>query len=140
MKKLNLNTHIHSSKTKIDKDTDIYLVNSYGETKSFFKICKIVFLGGSLIKHGGQNPLEPARYGCKILHGPNIWNFKEIYNLLNDFKISSKIYGINQMTKGVDDLFRNKSNTMKIKTTINNLGNKILQDTLKEINYFVAKK
>ena len=38
-----------------------------------------VFLGGSLIKHGGQNPLEAVRYGCKVFHGPNISNFREIY-------------------------------------------------------------
>ena len=37
-----------------------------------------------MIKHGGQNPLEAARYGCRILHGPNIWNFNEIYKLLID--------------------------------------------------------
>tara|TARA_B100000795_G_scaffold254482_1_gene225429 strand:+ start:2709 stop:3887 length:1179 start_codon:yes stop_codon:yes gene_type:complete len=140
IKKINLNIHIHNSKAKMDKNTDIYLVNSYGETKSFFKICKIVFLGGSLIKHGGQNPLEPARYGCKILHGPNIWNFKEIYNLLNKLGISTRAKGINQMTRNINNLFRNKSNTVKIKATINDLGNKILQDTLKEVNYFIAKK
>ena len=56
-----------------------------------FNICKTVFLGGSLIKHGGQNPLEPARLGCKIIHGPNISNFNEIYNLLNKNKISIKV-------------------------------------------------
>ena len=140
MKKLNLNTHIHNSKNKMKKNTDIYLVNSYGETKSFFKTCKIVFLGGSLIKHGGQNPLEPARYGCKIIHGPNIWNFKEVYNLLNRFNISSKTSGINQMTKVINNLFKNKFNSMKIKLTINSLGHKILQDTFREINYFITKK
>ena len=51
---------------------------------------KIVFLGGSLIKHGGQNPLEAARFGCKILHGPNVDNFKEIYNLLKQNNQSFK--------------------------------------------------
>ena len=50
-------------------DIDIYFVDTYGETKKFFKISKIVFLGGSLVKHGGQNPLEAARLGCNILHG-----------------------------------------------------------------------
>ena len=45
-------------------------MNSYGATKSFYSICKNVFLGGSLINHGGQNPLEAARYGCNVLHGP----------------------------------------------------------------------
>ena len=66
------------AKNKINKDTDIYLVNSFGKTKPFFKICKTVFLGGSIIKHGGQNPLEAARYGCKIIHGRFIKNFIEV--------------------------------------------------------------
>ena len=82
LKKLDLKIHLHNSGKKIDSDTDIYLVNSFGQTKSFFKMCKTVFLGGSIIKHGGQNPLEAARFGCKILHGPHVWNFTEIYNLL----------------------------------------------------------
>ena len=49
-----------------------------------------------LIKHGGQNPLEAARYGCKILHGPNIWNFDEIYHLLNKIKVSHKVNNISR--------------------------------------------
>ncbi|MDC0616145.1 3-deoxy-D-manno-octulosonic acid transferase [Candidatus Pelagibacter sp.] len=139
IKKLNLNVHIHNSKTKMKNNTDIYLINSYGKTKSFFKICKIVFLGGSIVKHGGQNPLEAVRYGCQILHGPNIWNFKEIYNLLNKFKISNKINNINQMTKIIDSLFKNKTTSQKIKVKINNLGIMILTKTLKEINHYIVQ-
>ena len=65
---------------------------------------------------------------------------REVYNLLNRFKISNKISGINQMTKIISNLFKNKFNSMKIKLTINNLGHKILQNTFKEINYFITKK
>ena len=54
----------------------------------FFNNCKNVFLGGSLINHGGQNPLEAVRYNCNILHGPNIQNFNEIYEFLKKKKIS----------------------------------------------------
>ena len=50
--------------------------------KNFLIFSKIVFIGGSLIKHGGQNPIEPAKYGLKILHGPNVHNFNDIYNYL----------------------------------------------------------
>ena len=57
---------MHNSNVKIDINTDIYLVNVFGETKSFLKICKIVFLGGSLIQHGGQNPLEAARLDARL--------------------------------------------------------------------------
>ena len=82
LKKLNLKVYTHESKSKLENDIDIYIVNAYGKTKSFFNYCKNVFLGGSLVNHGGQNPLEAARYGCNILHGPNTHNFTEIYNFL----------------------------------------------------------
>jgi len=140
MEKLNLKVHTHYPKNKIDKDTDIYLVNSYGKTKAFFKICKTVFLGGSIIKHGGQNPLEAARYGCQILHGPNIWNFSEIYKLLNKHRISNKTKNINQIIHNIDKVFKNRTSTQYIKYKIKNLGNKILNSTLKEVNFFINKK
>ena len=139
MKKLNLNIHLHNSKNKIDKDTDIYLVNSFGQTKSFFKVCKTVFLGGSMIKHGGQNPLEAARFGCKILHGPNVWNFDEIYDLLRKNKVSRKIINSNQLSLNVDKMLNNKNKYRSLENKIKNLGNKILISTLSEINFYINK-
>ena len=139
MEKLNLKVHTHSSKKKIDINTDIYLVDSYGITKSFFKISKVVFLGGSIIKHGGQNPLEAARYGCKILNGPNISNFYEIYDLLNKFNVSHEINSLNKLIYTVDKMFKNKTNSKNIKLKIKKLGNKILNSTLKEVNLLIAK-
>ena len=139
LKNLNLKIHLHDSKKKIEKDTDIYLVNSFGKTKSFFKFCKIVFLGGSIIQHGGQNPLEAARYGCKILHGPNIWNFGEIYSLLNKYKVSNKIKNINQLSFKVEQILKNKNSSKKIQLKIKEIGNKILNSTLNEINIFINK-
>jgi 3-deoxy-D-manno-octulosonic-acid transferase len=139
MNKLNLKVHTHNSQKKIDKNTDIYLVNSYGKTKPFFKICKTVFLGGSIIKHGGQNPLEAARYGCRILHGPNVWNFDEIYSLLNKYNVSNKVVKLNQIIDTVDKLFMSKNNSKNIEFKIKTLGNKILNLTLKEVNFFVNK-
>ena len=67
----NLNYIKHSSNQKIKKNIDIYLVDTYGETSKFYDLTNITFLGGSIIKHGGQNPLEPARQGNYILSGPN---------------------------------------------------------------------
>ena len=140
LEKLNLKVHIYSSMNKIPDDTDIYLVDAYGKTKMFFSICNTVFLGGSLIKHGGQNPLEAARYGCKILHGPNIWNFYEIYNLLNKIKVSYKVNNVTQITEKISLVDINSQNTKSIKSKLNTLGVKILKLTLKEIEYFIYKK
>jgi 3-deoxy-D-manno-octulosonic-acid transferase len=139
IKKLNLNIHIHNSKKRIDKKTDIYLVNSFGQTKSFFKVCKTVFLGGSLIRHGGQNPLEAARFGCKILHGPHVWNFDEIYSLLKKNKVSSKVINSNQLTFEVDKMLKNKNKNINLELKIKNLGNKILTSTLNEINIYIDR-
>jgi 3-deoxy-D-manno-octulosonic-acid transferase len=137
--KLDLKIHIHTSKNKVDSNTDIYLVNSFGQTKSFFEFCKTVFLGGSIIEHGGQNPLEAARYGCKILHGPHVWNFDEIYTLLKKYNVSNKILNSNQLTLKVSKLLNNKNNSKNFETKIKKLGNKILNSTLNEINFYIKK-
>ena len=136
---LDLKIHLHSSTKKIDKKTDIYLVNSFGQTQSFFKECKVVFLGGSIIEHGGQNPLEAAKYGCQILHGPNVWNFKEIYKLLKTHKVSNKITSSNQLYHKAGQLLGDKKNSKKLQLKIKNLGSKILNLTLNEINFYMSK-
>ena len=140
LNKLNLNVHTHESKSKIPDNTDIYIVNAYGKTKSFYNYCKSVFLGGSIINHGGQNPLEAARFGCKILHGPNVSNFKEIYTFLNQNKISSKITSSKMMSKILIKFFSKKSVSNKIKKKINNIGQKILNVTYKEINLLLKNE
>ena len=137
--KLGLKTHLHSSKEKIPRNTQIYIVDTYGETKNFFKVCKIIFLGKSLIAGGGQNPLEPARYDCNIIHGPNISNFKEIYNLLDKNKISFKVNNQNKLLNKVDELLKKNINSKNMSNKINNMGKKILQQTLAELKLFINK-
>ena len=139
IKKLNLKVHLHNSKNKLDKDTDIYLVNSFGQTKSFFKFCKTVFLGGSIIRHGGQNPLEAARLGCKILHGPHVWNFNEIYNLLKKNQVSKKITTANQLSYEVNKMLNNKNKNRNLEFKIKTIGNKILTSALNEVNIYINK-
>ena len=134
---MGLNIQIHSKKNKIKKNTDIYLVDTYGETKSFLKLCSTVFLGGSIVNHGGQNPLEAARFGCKILHGPNIQNFTEVYKLLQKENLTHKFYNTNQLIKHIDKVLYKNVNYSKKITKIKRIGSGILNQTLKEINYFL---
>lgn len=130
---LNLKVHLDEPKVQIDPNTDIYLVNSYGKTKSFYKNCQNVFLGGSLIKHGGQNPLEAARYGCSIIYGPYIQNFKEIYDYLKKNKISYRIENTKSMAKQLYFLFKKNNNSKKIQNKIKITGDHILKKTYDEI-------
>ncbi len=137
IEKFGLKVHLHSSSKKIDNKIDIYLVDTFGETKLFIKICKIVFLGGSLIQHGGQNPLEAARLGCKVIHGPNIDNFLEVYSLLNKNNISSKIRTISQARGIVQKSLSNKFSSNKIRKKLNSIGNEVLLNNQKEINKYI---
>ena len=131
---LNLKVHLDEPRRRVNPNTDIYLVNSYGKTKLFYKVCKNIFLGGSLIMHGGQNPLEATRYGCKILHGPNISNFKEIYKFLGKKNLSRKITNQDQFIKYIVKYFNSKSNSKKIIKDLHLIGVNILNKTYKEIN------
>jgi 3-deoxy-D-manno-octulosonic-acid transferase len=54
-----------------------------GELGLVYRVAPIVFIGGSLVGHGGQNPIEAAKLGAAILHGPHVWNFAEIYAALD---------------------------------------------------------
>ena len=133
LKNLELNVHLHEPKKKISVHTDVYLVNSYGKTKSFYKECKNVFLGGSLVKHGGQNPLEAVRYGCKVFHGPNVSNFKEIYEFLKNKSLSKKIINEQNLTSLLLSNFKKKVQTKKIIKSLHLIGENILNKTYKEI-------
>ena len=131
---LNLKVHLDEPKKKINPNTDIYLVNSYGKTKLFYKACKNIFLGGSLIMHGGQNPLEATRYGCRVLHGPNVSNFEEIYKFLDKKKLSKKITNQYQLISYIIKYFNSKNYSKKIIKDLNLIGMNILNKTYKEIN------
>ncbi len=129
IKSLDLNVITHSSKNKKLKDIDIYIVDTFGESKKFYKISTSVFLGGSIVNKGGQNPLEPARFGAKILHGPNVDNFMEVYKYLDNLKISKKVKTPLECSNLI--VFKkNIKNVRKMKY----LGEKILKKTLNELD------
>ena len=130
---LNLKVHLDEPQKKPSANIDIYLVNSYGKTKSFYKECKNVFLGGSLIEHGGQNPLEAARYGCKVFHGPNISNFREIYEFLKNNNLSRKVVNDRNLANLLLTNFKKKNRHKKIIKNLHLIGKNILNKTYKEI-------
>ena len=79
---LGLTVKLRSRDGLPDADTGIYVADTFGELGLLYRMSEVVFVGGSLVPHGGQNPIEPAKIGAAILHGPHIFNFAEIYALL----------------------------------------------------------
>ena len=133
LESLKLKVHVDEPKRKISSKTDVYLVNSYGKTKSFYKECNNVFLGGSMINRGGQNPLEAVRYGCNIFHGPNVSNFKEIYWFLKNKNLSQRVTNYKNLANLLSITLKNKSQPKKIKKSLYLIGKNILNKTYKEV-------
>ena len=131
-----LNVHLHTSKRQINSDTDIYLVDTFGETKSFLKLSKIAFMGKSIYAYGGQNPIEAARLGNRIIHGPNIENFIEVYDFLGKQGISTKIKSYKGLENLVVKFDRKKNYSQQIIKKLAYIGNQILLNNEKEINKY----
>jgi len=137
LKKINLKIISHSESRSLPSNTDIYLVDTFGETSKFYNLTNVSFIGGSFIKHGGQNPLEAVRLGNYVVSGKNVDNFKEIYSYLNQNKIS---FFANEK-KGIEKIIKKKINKKLpniFKNRIYNNGIKILNKNIFYINKFIT--
>ena len=67
----------------VHKEIPVVVLDTIGELGRLYSLGDIIFVGGSLVKTGGHNILEPAAHGKPIIVGPHMFNFKEIFNLLH---------------------------------------------------------
>ncbi|MCH7544652.1 MAG: 3-deoxy-D-manno-octulosonic acid transferase, partial [Proteobacteria bacterium] len=75
---------LRSRDDAIAPETEIYIADTLGELGLFYRLCPVAFIGGSLIPHGGQNLLEPARLDCAVVHGPHMENFRAVVEEMTD--------------------------------------------------------
>ncbi len=95
LNKMGFNVQIKNETDLINETSEIVLVNYYGSISKYTGIINQIFIGKSLLKRlqnvGGQNPIDAAKSGCQIYHGPYVYNFQEIYDYLDGEGISEKI-------------------------------------------------
>ncbi len=65
-------------------DTDVFLIDTIGELARAYRLARVAFIGGSLVRTGGHNPLEPAVWGVPVLSGPHVFNFDEVYDEMTE--------------------------------------------------------
>jgi 3-deoxy-D-manno-octulosonic-acid transferase len=80
------------------RTTQIYVVDTVGELGLVYRLAPAVFIGGSLVRHGGQNPVEAAKLRTAILHGPHVWNFADIYAALDNAHGAGAIDDVDRLT------------------------------------------
>ena len=96
-----LNFARRSLQENIEDKTDIYLADTMGELGIFYRIASIVFMGGSLVPHGGQNPIEPARLECVVIVGKHTHNFKQIYGEMEEGGLLNRINDAEELAEQV---------------------------------------
>lgn len=90
-----------------DRQTQIFVADTMGELGLIYWLSPVVFIGGSLIEHGGQNPIEAIKLGSAILHGPHVSNFAEIYAALDAARGAAEVADPDALTDWVDRLLGN---------------------------------
>jgi len=94
--------------------TDIYVADTLGELGLIYRLAPIVFVGGSLASHGGQNPIEAIKLGAAILHGPHIWNFAEIYEALDKSHGAEQVTDVGKLTVRVGAWLKDAEERAKV--------------------------
>jgi len=84
------------------RDVAVYVADTMGELGLFYRLATFAFIGGSLVRHGGQNPLESARLSCAVLAGPHTFNFTTAYRAI----FGKQGLGLVQSSAEIADLAR----------------------------------
>jgi 3-deoxy-D-manno-octulosonic-acid transferase len=122
--------------------TEIFVADTLGELGMLSKLATLCFVGGSLVPHGGQNPIEAVKQGAVVLHGPNVWNFAEIYAALDDAKGSELISDAGRLTVRVGALLKDAgargAMAAQARQTVEKLGG-ALNRTLAELEPYLIQ-
>ena len=138
----NLKSQILNKDDLISDENEVIIINSFGDLDQFFKIAKCVFIGKSinpkLKDQGGQSPIDAASLGCKIYHGPYIYNFKEIYEILKKNEITEEIETFDELADKIKSDFSIESKKHdKFRKIMVSLKQDTLNATMKKVNNFL---
>ena len=139
LKNKNLTYQKISENTYVSNLNGIVIVDQFGIAEDIFNQVELVFMGGSIIDHGGQNPIEPLKYGCKVFTGKNIHNFNEIYNELINKKIAKIINNEDELVNELIKKFyeETKYTTNKQNLEFKKLSNEVFSKTISFLDKYI---
>lgn len=136
LNEIDLSVARRSNKESMTDDTQVYVADTFGELGLFYRLCNIVFLGGSLMPIGGHNMIEPAQLDCAILYGPHMENFQEVKEYFEKNNASIPIKNSNELGMQVLSLMGDPIKTATFAKAASDLitkEGKVLQDILKDV-------
>ena len=141
--KYNLSTQIIEKEDQILENKEILIINHFGDLDKYLTHALSVFIGKSTLKElekvGGQSPIEAVNLGCKIYHGPYVYNFKEIYETLKKNNISKEINSDKELSEYLKiDLEEKVKDKDKFKNLMNSLRIKTLNKVMKNLEEFIS--
>lgn len=90
-------------------DTGIYLADTMGELGLFYAFAQAAFIGGSLVAHGGQNPIEALKSGCPVILGPHMENFASVACAMEQENACIRVTGSAGLGKALESLLSHKN-------------------------------
>ncbi len=125
-----------------DRATDVYVADTVGEMGLFYRLSPIVVMGGSLVAHGGQNPIEPAKLGAAILHGPHVHNFEDVYAAIDLARGALMVNDSAALARAVSELLTNTALTRDMARAagdaVQSLGGAV-ERTMQSIEPFIVQ-
>ena len=95
-------------------EKDVLIGDSMGEMMTYYKVCDIAFIGGSLSNTGGQNMLEAAASSKPIVYGPSVFNFEEVSKMLLESNSALQVNNADELLQSVSDLLSDNEKREKL--------------------------
>jgi 3-deoxy-D-manno-octulosonic-acid transferase len=102
---LDLKGSLRSKSKKINSTDQVHIADTLGELGLWYELTHVSFIGGSITRNGGHNPYEAILADTFIIHGPETFNFEEIYQKLDERNFGKKIINSEQLFQEVLNLF-----------------------------------
>ncbi|MBV8698166.1 3-deoxy-D-manno-octulosonic acid transferase [Bradyrhizobium sp.] len=103
--------------------TEVYVADTLGELGLFYRLAPIVFMGGSLVRHGGQNPIEAVKLGAATVHGPHVFNFADVYEALDSSGGARRADDLEALVKQLGQLLADPNAC----NTVNAAGSRVVE-------------
>ena len=135
-----LKVSLRSAGEKITPETEVYVADTIGETGLWYDLCPLVFVGGSLIPHGGQNFMEPSRMRDAAIVGPHMHNFTEAMNRAKKADAVIQVNDVLELEETVTSLLTNKELLEAKRSLAYNWANseaKVLDGILEKVKGYI---